>query len=110
MEGRHLDQIAKSLAAGVSRRTTVKMIAAALGLSAAGTFGQPTTTVAQCTTVYCECFYQHGDRIRGRCVAGDSCAPIVSTCRSAEHGNWVYIVNPDAICTPREICRDRIRI
>src|SRR5215213_4462378 len=108
MEGRHLDQIAKSLAAGVSRRTTMKTIAAALGLSAAGILGQPTTTVAQCSTVYCVCFYRHGDRIRGRCVAGDCAVPIRDTCLSAEHGNWVYISDPNAICTTREECRNRI--
>jgi hypothetical protein len=72
MDGRHLDQMAKSLAAGVSRRATLKTIVGALGLTAAGTLEGPRTTVAQCAYSGCTFINDSTGRFRYRCLA-DSC-------------------------------------
>src|SRR5918993_2801710 len=68
MDGRHVDQIAKALADGVSRRATLKAFAAALGLSTVGVLGRSRTTVAQQS--YAACEYSNGSRTRVRCLTG----------------------------------------
>ena len=97
MDGRHVDQIAKSLADGVSRRATFKAIAAALGLSTVGVLGRSSTTVAQET--YRACEYNNGSRTRVRCVSSSP-----GGC-PAGNGPWNY-AGGSCCYTTRTACRN----
>jgi hypothetical protein len=57
MDGKRIDQIARALAGGVTRRGAVKGIAVALGLSAAGVAPVPTAAAPH----WCACTYLCGD-------------------------------------------------
>jgi hypothetical protein len=70
MDGQQMDQIARALARGMSRRGALKGVAGALGLAAAGTLGQPRTTVAQCAFSGCTYINRKNGHVRNRCVAG----------------------------------------
>jgi len=56
MDGQRVDQIARALAGGVTRRGAVKGIAVALGLSAAGVAHAPTAAAPH----WCACTYLCG--------------------------------------------------
>jgi hypothetical protein len=100
MDGRHMDQIAKVLADGVSRRATLKALTGALGLSAAGVLATPGSSLAQ--DGYCICNYLCNGRFRSRCVrdSTDPCPFFKGPCQRTT----------DPICSypTRQQCRDNI--
>ena len=56
MDGQRMDQLTRALAKGVTRRSAVKGIAVALGLSAAGVANAPAATESP----WCACTYVCG--------------------------------------------------
>ena len=83
MDGYRLDQLARSLATGMSRRSAMKTIAAALGLSAAGAQLSP-ASAAPATWWVCQL----------RCTTDEGSYEYIKTCMNkacpAEYEKFTY--------------------
>jgi hypothetical protein len=74
MDGQHMDRIARSLASGMSRRGALKVVAAAVGIAAAGARSAPTAAAARFRACTYECIpgMSYATRCKTNCEPGDT--------------------------------------